>query len=140
MTTMGRILLLLLLLVIVTGCGQGQLTKVSISESQGFGEMNDDFFAIYTDKAALDVFQHAITTAVQQEGVVDVAEPEFDLQLVKAKGQKSHYYLWLGQEGQKGSLMAAADTHTLYTLTEEAAVSLRTLLSQETKETTGQNL
>lgn len=129
MISMVRILLLLLLLVIATGCGQGQLTNVNISKSQGFGEMNSDFFAVYTDKTSLDIFQHAIATAVQQEGAVNVVDPEFDLQLVTTKSQKSNYYLWLGQEGQQSSLMEATDTHTLYALTEEATASLRTLLS-----------
>jgi len=95
------------------------ISKVSISKSSGFGKVNVDFFTVYKDKESLDIFNNAISTAVKREGIADMAEPEFDLKVSYTDGNKQGYHLWLGEKGQKSTLMMVNDTHTTYSISEE---------------------
>ncbi|WP_269898530.1 hypothetical protein [Lysinibacillus sp. JK80] len=84
-----------------------------------FNKVNTDFFKEYTDEESLTLFQQAIATTVKNEGVVNMASPEYDVQIVDKAGNKYGYHLWLGDKGQNSSLMHVEDTHTIYTISEE---------------------
>lgn len=92
--------------------------KVSISKSNGFGKVNADFFTVYEDEDTLDLFRDAISSAVKKEGIADMVEPEFDIKVVFKDGNKQGYHLWLGEKGQKSTLMNVKDTHTIYSISE----------------------
>ena len=121
------VLLLSLMPVVLIGCQSKEsngfsdvnITKVSISKSSGFGKVNSDFFTVYEDKETLDIFKNAISNAVKREGIVDMAEPEFDLEVIYTNGNKQDYHLWVGKKGQKSTLMDVNDTHTIYIISEE---------------------
>lgn len=54
-----------------------EVSRISISTSNGFGKVNADSPAVYEEQETLDLFKSAISNAVKQDGIVDVAEPEF---------------------------------------------------------------
>ncbi|MEA0553271.1 hypothetical protein U1P98_21980 [Lysinibacillus irui] len=85
---------------------------------------------IYEDEESLDLFQHAISTAVKNEGGVDMASPEYDLQVVDTAGNKYGYHLWLGENGQSSVLMNTKDTHTIYTISKDYTEALIALVRQ----------
>ncbi|MEA0562445.1 hypothetical protein [Lysinibacillus irui] len=85
---------------------------------------------IYEDEESLDLFQQAISTAVKNEGVVDMASPEYDLQVVDTAGNKYGYHLWLGENGQSSVLMNTKDTHTIYTISKDYTEALIALVRQ----------
>lgn len=95
------------------------ISKVSVSKSSGFGKVNSDFFAVYEDKETLDIFNNAISNAVKRAGIVDIVEPEFDLEVIYTDGNKQGYHLWVGGKGQKSTLMNVNDTNTVYSISEE---------------------
>ncbi len=95
------------------------ISKVNISKSSGFGKVNFHFFKVYKNKETLDIFKNAISNAVKREGIADMAEPEFDLRVVYTDGNKQGYHLWVGEKGQKSTLMNVNDTHTTYSISEE---------------------
>ena len=95
------------------------IVKVSVSKSNGFGKVNSDFFTVYEDEDALNLFEKVISNAVKVEGIADMAEPEFDLEVVYSGGNKYEYHLWLGKKGQKSTLMNINNTHTIYSISEE---------------------
>jgi hypothetical protein len=125
------VLSLCILSVIVIACQSNEsvnISKVSISKSSGFGKVNADFFTVYKDKDSLDIFNNAISTAVKREGIADMAEPEFDLKVSYTDGSKQGYHLWLGEKGQKSTLMKVKDTHITYAISEEITDQLINLL------------
>lgn len=91
------LLLLCFLSAVLLGCQSanseplpaGELSKISISKSNGFGKVDGDFLAEYEDQETLDLFKHAIAHASKRAGIADMAEPEFDvkslLQMAKAE-------------------------------------------------------
>ncbi len=95
------------------------ISKVSVSKSSGFGKVNSDFFAVYEDKETLDIFNNAISNAVKRAGIVDIVEPEFDLEVIYTDGNKQGYHLWVGGKGQKSTLINVYDTNTVYSISEE---------------------
>ena len=105
----------------------GDISKVSISKSSGFGKVNEDFFAIYEDDEALELFQNAITNAVKQDGMVDMVEPEYDLRIYE-NGKTKGYHLWIGEKGHKSTIMKISDTHTIYSISEEITNQLTDLI------------
>jgi len=101
------------------------LTKVSISNSSGFGRVNPKFFTVYEDEEVLNLFDNAISKAVRLGGIVDMIEPEYDLEIIYSDGSKDSYHLWLGE---KGTLMDVNDTHTIYSVSEEITTQLVDLI------------
>lgn len=116
-----KVALLSLLAVVLLGCNEktDALAKVSISIGAEFGKINPDFIKKYQDEESLTLFQQAIATAVKNEGIVNMASPEYDVQIIDKAGNNYGYHLWLGDKGQNSSLMHVKDTHTIYTISEE---------------------
>ena len=106
-----------------------EISKVSLSNSNTIGQINTDFFTVYEDEEVLETFQNIFTSAVKQEGIVDIAEPEFDLEVIYKEGNKQEYHLWLGEKDEQSTLMQVEDTHTIYTISEEATNQLIDLVN-----------
>ena len=106
-----------------------EIAKVSLSNSNTIGQINTDFFTVYEDEEVLETFQNIFTSAVKQEGIVDIAEPEFDLEVIYKEGNKQEYHLWLGEKDEQSTLMQVEDTHTIYTISEEATNQLIDLVN-----------
>ena len=131
------ILLLSFMSVALIGCqskdsneySDENISKVSVSKSSGFGKVNSDFFAVYEDKETLDTFDNAISNAAKRDGIVDIAEPEFDLEVIYTDGNKHGYHLWVGEKGQKSTLMDVNDTHTIYLISEDLTNKLIELIN-----------
>ena len=98
------------------------LSKINISNSKGFGTVNTDFFAVYEDEPTLETLQNAFTNAVMVAGMVDMMEPEYDLEFINTDGTKQAYHLWIGERERdtKSTIMKVEDTHFIYTISEEA--------------------
>ncbi len=130
------VLLLSLMSVVLIGCQSkdsnglldGNITKVSISKSSDFGKVNSNFFTVYEDKETLDIFKNVISNAVKQDGIVDIAKAEFDVEVIYTDGNKQGYHLWVGEKGQKSTLMDVNDTNTIYLISEDLTNKLIDLM------------
>jgi hypothetical protein len=112
-------LLSILGMVFLVGCQSQQaktmvlldekISKIKISKSNGFGEMNEDILQSFTDAKSIKTFENAITTARKQPGKVDVSEPEYDVMVeyTSAEGKLPTHaiHLWLGKENEKSMFM-----------------------------------
>ena len=96
------------------GADSSDIVKVSISESGVFFEMNTNFFAVYEDEDTTDRFEGIFKDAVKQDGIVDIASPEFDVEAELANGSKQQYHLWVGEADQPSILMYVENTNTIY--------------------------
>ncbi len=94
------------------------ISKVSISNSKGFDDIHADFFAVYEDEDTLKIFQDVISKAVKQPGIVDMRNPDYDLEVLYTDGNRQGFHLWLGDSGTS-TLMNVEDTHTIYSIPEE---------------------
>ena len=90
------------------------IVKVSVSESREFGKINTDFFGVYEDEETVDMFEELFEDAVKQDGIVDIVDPEYDIEAELANGSKKQLHLWVGEADQRSTLMYVEDTNTIY--------------------------
>ena len=90
------------------------IVKVSVSESREIGKINTDFFGVYEDEETVDMFEELFEDAVKQDGIVDIVSPEFDIEAELENGNKQQLHLWVGEAGQRSTLMYVEDTNTIY--------------------------
>ncbi|WP_153731081.1 hypothetical protein [Sporosarcina obsidiansis] len=108
---------------------KGDIAKVSISKSNSFGQVNEEFFAVTEEEGTLKTLQNTILNAVKQPGIVDMVASDYDMEVVYDDGSTQGYHLWLGEKGQKSTLMQVDDTHTIYTVSEEMTDPLRRIVN-----------
>ncbi|MBS4196731.1 hypothetical protein [Lederbergia citri] len=112
-----------------------EISKVNISKSKGFGEMNEDIILTFNDTKSLETFEKAITTAVKQSGKVNVSDPEYDI-MVAYKSEKGALpthalHLWLGMENEKSIFTYMMDETAYYTSPEMTNKLRKLILSDE---------
>ncbi|WP_128895421.1 hypothetical protein [Longirhabdus pacifica] len=99
--------------------------KISQVNIKGLIESHSDFFISYDQTEVLEAFQNIFSNAVKEPGIVNIADPEFYLEIIFADETKQKFYLWLGEEGEISTLMNVEDTHTIYTVPAEMTSQLR---------------
>ncbi|MGP7818246.1 hypothetical protein [Niallia sp. 01092] len=87
--------------------------SVSISKTKGVDEITFD------DKESIDAFRSILPNAVKEAGIVNMADPEFYLDIGYNRKNHQSLYLWIGEKGQRNTFMKTEDTHTIYTVSEE---------------------
>lgn len=122
-----------ILATVVLGCTNeelagGKLANISISNSVEFGSVHTDCMKGYED--SLNIFHEGMTTAVRNEGIVNMAAPQLDVEVVDTAGNQYGFHLWLGEIGQKSTLMNVKDTHTIYSISEDLTAPLRSLVQE----------
>ncbi len=104
------------------------ITEVKVSVSTGFGKVDPNYFEVYQDPERLLIFKDLFRNAVEEEGIVDMIEPEYDLEVLCQKENLQGYHLWVGETGEISTLMKVENTHTIYTVPAEITAKLIDLL------------
>lgn len=60
------------------------------------------------------MFEELFEDAVKQDGIVDIVSPEYDIEAELENGNKQQLHLWVGEAGQRSTLMYVEDTNTIY--------------------------
>ncbi|WP_053362536.1 hypothetical protein [Bacillus sp. FJAT-27251] len=87
--------------------------SISISKTKGSNEMDFD------DEETLKVFQDIFSSAEREPGIVDIADPEFYMDVFYGNDNHQSLYLWIGKKGQRSTIMKTEDTHTIYTVSND---------------------
>jgi hypothetical protein len=87
--------------------------KISVSNSKGVDEI------IFNDKESIKSFQDIFSSAVKVDGISNMAKPGFYLNVVYDKNNQQSLHLWIGEKGQRSTIMKAEDTQTIYSVSEE---------------------
>lgn len=132
-------LILLLICIVAIGCqpqnakdnismlNLNKVKEISILNSNGFDEKSSTPIVSYTDKETINTLVEVINSATEQEGIVNMVEPNYNLSIIYKDYNKEEFYLWL-VEGQIGTLMRVKDNHTIYLLSEEMSYKLYDLI------------
>ena len=104
------------------------IAKVSISNSEGFGKVNPKYFRTFADEKELATFEEMLTSPIRLDGIVDMVLPNYDLSIEFADGSKQGYHLWIGKDGNKGTLMKIDDLNTVYRFSPELHSLLKYLI------------
>jgi hypothetical protein len=112
-----------------------KISAVNVSESNGFGGMNEEILHSFQDKASLRVFERAILTAVRQPGKADISAPEYDVMVeYQPEGEFPAHgiHLWLGSENERSTFMYIGDD-AVYLTSPAHTKKLRELILSEKK-------
>jgi hypothetical protein len=85
----------------------GKITNISISKTK------EDGFVFENDEI-IETFRGIISSAIKENGIVNMANPEYYMNVVYENGNKQSFHLWLGKKGQITTLMDTDDTYYLY--------------------------
>ncbi|WP_163971175.1 hypothetical protein [Oceanobacillus halotolerans] len=129
-----KTIVILLMLVLIVGCmspfgfEEEDVTEIRVSEFEDFGQINGSDEEVYTSEDEINLFVTALNTAHKEDGSVDIARGDFDIRIILDDGTEDGFHLWLADELESGIIMHVDDTHTIYTLTDEATEQLKDLL------------
>lgn len=99
--------------------GKNQLSINNDFISISFSKPNGDSKVNFDDKTTFNALQEIFSSATKEEGIVNMANPEFYIDIVYDKNEDSRLYLWIGEKGQRSTFMKPDDTHTIYNVSPE---------------------
>lgn len=76
----------------------------------------------------LEKLKQIISGAKKEKGIVNMANPDYYIEVIDTSNKKQHFHLWIGKEDQQSSLMNTDDTHTIYTVSEEMTDTIMDLI------------
>ena len=91
----------------------GKITKIIVSKTKGVHA------TVFEKEKVIETFKSIISGAIKESGIVNMTNPELYMDVVYENENKQSFYLWIGEKGQKSTLMKTDDTHTIYTISEE---------------------
>ncbi len=100
--------------------------EVKLSRSLGFGVVNEAVLGMFKEEA--DIFIDAIKSAKKLEGKIDVRRPDYDVSFLANGDSLISIHLWLDTDIDSGMYTYISETETGYSLTEEAASTLKKLI------------
>jgi len=95
----------------------GKITNISISKTKGNG-------FVFENDEIIEKVKGIISSAIKENGIVNMANPEYYMDVVYENGKKQSFHLWIGERGQNTTLMDTDDTHTIYTVSKEMSEKL----------------
>lgn len=103
----------------LSGCSKGikEVNEVKVYEMESFSEVREASLVTFTDRKSIKQFKKAVSSAKKQPGVVDMADPQYRVEL----GGKS-FFLWISQD--HGTIMDVEDTNTIYSLTSKSIIDV----------------
>jgi len=109
-----------------------KVSVINVSPSNGVGDMNLDISLSLKDKKSVKVFEQAIKTATKQKSDVAKLKPDYDVMVEYEGGLPTHaIHLWLGEEGEKSTLMYMVGEGETYVTSSKITSKLRKLILSE---------
>ncbi|TCI45790.1 hypothetical protein EVJ27_07505 [Exiguobacterium sp. SH3S2] len=118
------------------GCETSELVaediaQVRIAESVDFGRFQERAVVTYDRLEDVKVFADMIRNADEQPGIVNMATPEYDVEVRYTSDKTDRYYVWIGEFGKPTSLMNVNDTNTVYLVPADVTDELIELLETD---------
>lgn len=133
---------LLIISFILSGCHRDnklklkeEIKEINIFQSNEFKKESSDLIVTSSDIDNTEIFKtikSIISDATEKEGMVQMTEPKYDLEIIYENDSTKELYLWLMEvEGGIGSLMEVEDTHVVYHFSEELNAKLFDLIDSK---------
>lgn len=126
------ILTFILVPIILIGCKselEPKVSTVNIYVSNEIGKVNYDHLVVeYEDHETLEIVENLIESAVKEDGIVDMVQPHYDLEIIYSNGDREGYHLWVGEPDKISMIMKVEDTHSTYSVSGDMTTILRELV------------
>ncbi|UOQ83527.1 hypothetical protein [Gracilibacillus salinarum] len=105
------------------------VSSVSISESDGYGGLNEHYFTTIEQGELTSEFEEVIKHANSQTQAVS-NQPDYDILVRYENGETHGLHLILGNEGQESTLMYIGHESEGYIVSSESTEVLRKMLDE----------
>ncbi|KML31238.1 hypothetical protein [Rossellomorea marisflavi] len=83
------------------------------------------------DALMIQAVQEVFASAVKVEGLANLEDPDFIMEVDAANGEQQKLLLWLGDEGEESRVKKSKDSNAVYSLDEKWTDRLRQLVGNE---------
>ncbi|WP_017687201.1 hypothetical protein [Paenibacillus sp. PAMC 26794] len=83
---------------------------------------------IYKDNNSLQTFKSILSTATKEDGIFDLADSQYTMNIYYDNKNQDKLYLWIGEEGQISRFMNSEDTQSTYSVSKESTDKLIELI------------
>ncbi|MCM2675073.1 hypothetical protein [Alkalicoccobacillus plakortidis] len=113
---------ILIMLLLFSGCQADEpavlsvgddINKIIVSKMKGTDEK------IFEDTESIDAFELILTSAVKDDGIVNMAQAEYKVDFYQDETKQQSLWVWIGEQDEKGVFMKPEDTHTTYSISVE---------------------
>ncbi|TMW71199.1 hypothetical protein [Alteribacter natronophilus] len=122
-------------LLVISSCSTGDFNykaddvdRIHVSEFERFGSIDGEDPLTITQEDELNIILTAINSSQRIDGSVDMAEGDYDFEIILHDESPHGFHFWLPAENTTGTIMNVNDTETIYDLTEESSRELTELL------------
>ncbi|KZE36386.1 hypothetical protein AV656_14680 [Bhargavaea cecembensis] len=84
--------------------------EITVQQVKSYSEDQLETLKEISNADEIEVIEHAINRAVETDGIADMDEPEYKLNM-----GNDEYYIWVGLD-ETASIMDSTDTNTVYTI------------------------
>ena len=81
------------------------ITKVSVSKSEGYGGLNENYFTSLNNKKMISSFEEVMESAKRKSVDVNKEKPDYDILVQYADGNTHGLHLLMGNEGEQSVFM-----------------------------------
>ena len=113
---------------VLVSCQTASGTSEEIERMEVISLNDDKDRLILTDQADLNSFQDVFDQTEAVEGVVNVTDPMYRLEVTYTNEETDQFHLWPIDPEFENTLMKVEDTHTLYTVPKEMTAILQDLI------------
>lgn len=96
---------------------------INIYQMISFSEVKEDSLIEITNAEVINSIVKAFDSAIKQPGIVNMREPDYKVEIAS-----DTYFLWISQGS--GTIMNTKDTHTIYSLSEDAVLRINGVLAE----------
>lgn len=96
-----------------------------LSKPGGDSRLNED------DALMIQAVQEVFAGAVKDEGIADLEDPDFIMEVDAENGEQQKLLLWLGDEGEESRVMKSKESSAVYSLDGKWTDRLRQLVCND---------
>ncbi|WP_079529525.1 hypothetical protein [Halobacillus hunanensis] len=107
------------------------VSKISISKSEGYGGLNEKFFTSYDKKEISSRFEEILKVAKGKSSGMNNNKPDYDILVEYDNGETNGLHLILGNEGEESLFMYVGHEEDIFKVGPEATRELRLIIKTE---------
>lgn len=104
------------------------ITKVSVSKSEGYGGLNENYFTSLNNKKMISSFEEVMKGAKRKNVDVNKEKPDYDILVQYEDGNTHGLHLLMGNEGEQSVFMYIGNEETTFYVSPEGTKKLRQVI------------
>ncbi|MGP4040167.1 hypothetical protein ACTWP4_09770 [Gracilibacillus sp. D59] len=105
------------------------ITEISISNSEGYGGLNENYFAILHKRKVISIFEEVMRSTKREVNGVNAENPDYDILVRYEDGSTQGLHLILGEEDDESKLLYIGHEKLTFSVSSEGTQKLRKIIN-----------